>query len=63
MMTLKEKARARLALHKTGQKIRAPPDAQLERLLGGVPVVLKSASKTTCGVDSSPSSEPVSNFC
>lgn len=52
MLTLKEKARTILALHRTGQKIKTPPDAQLERLLGGVSVVLKSAASRMCDISS-----------
>jgi hypothetical protein len=48
MITLRDKALTILALARSSENFKAPPDAQLERLLGGVPVVLKRSLPPRC---------------
>lgn len=45
MLSLREKAFAVLSLQRVGQTFKVPLDDQLERLIGGSPVVLKVSQK------------------
>ena len=49
MSSLREKALAILTLHRAGRTFKVPIDNQLERLIGGTPVVFKVSEKGASG--------------
>jgi hypothetical protein len=49
MLSLREKAFAILSLHRAGRTFKVPIDNQLERLIGGSPVVFKVSEKGASG--------------
>jgi hypothetical protein len=60
MLSLREKAFAILGLHRAGRTFKVPIDNQLERLIGGTPVVFKVSEKpASAGVPPSVTAEVI----